>query len=515
MNNWQYHDSKMKELKKLYNKTSKQTQNRMQELINTFNFEFTTLYNIADNKTKNKINTYIEEWKDKGFLTGYFGMLANNIYKRTRVKNNEILELLIYGTYIEEQNKLKEPELNIMYDDVNYYYQQGQAEVNPKKTSSVLKWALFLALLEQTNAQGYVYKQYVESIIKYNADQIYRQAIIDLQQEKQPDIMNDIYQNLINRQNNSKLNINKNKISGNVDTQLIGMNNLAKLEGIKELEKNARVRFAAVIDGKETDMCYSLNGQIFYINKENEFYRYYGETQKELRMQKIKCKGLVLGLNLPPISHHFHWCRSYIVYLPVENQEEIEYNINNYLRTELYNNKDYSNYINDYEKVRNEYEKLPINVKRRLFEKEKLKVVFNYEKEHSGYNYKTKEILLKPNLEDGEFIHEIGHALEYILDLRKNQKYIEISNKLFDNNYKEAKFDKEEIYYGLADTSNFISSYQSYLGIEYDEIIKNYNNKYLRELISECYRDIYSSSSTLENINKELYDLIKEIEKNA
>lgn len=315
MNNWQYHDSKMKELKKLYNKTSKQTQNRMQELINTFNFEFTTLYNIADNKTKNKINTYIEEWKDKGFLTGYFGMLANNIYKRTRVKNNEILELLIYGAYIEEQNKLKEPELNIMYDDVNYYYQQGQAEVNPKKTSSALKWALFLALLEQTNAQGYVYKQYVESIIKYNADQIYRQAIIDLQQEKQPDITNDIYQNLINRQNNSKLNINKNKISGNVDTQLIGMNNLAKLEGIKELEKNARVRFVAVIDGKETDMCYSLNGQIFYINKENEFYRYYGETQKELRMQKIKCKGLALGLNLPPISHHFHWCRSYIVYL--------------------------------------------------------------------------------------------------------------------------------------------------------------------------------------------------------
>jgi len=71
------------------------------------NLNNNNLYNIADIKTKNIVNTYIEEWKDKGLLTGYFGMLANNIYKKNRVKNSVILELLIYGTYIEEQNKLK------------------------------------------------------------------------------------------------------------------------------------------------------------------------------------------------------------------------------------------------------------------------------------------------------------------------------------------------------------------------------------------------------------------------
>lgn len=53
-------------------------------------------------------------------------MLANNIYKRTRVKNSEILELLIYSTYIEEQNKLEEQEKQIMYEDTNYYYEEGQ-----------------------------------------------------------------------------------------------------------------------------------------------------------------------------------------------------------------------------------------------------------------------------------------------------------------------------------------------------------------------------------------------------
>lgn len=124
MNIWNYHDAKMRELKQLYNKTSKQTQNRLQELQDTFNFTSENIYNIADNKTKKRINNYIEQWKEQKLLTGYFKVLANNIYGRTRVKNSEILELLIYSAYIEEQNKLEEQETQIMYEDANYYYEE-------------------------------------------------------------------------------------------------------------------------------------------------------------------------------------------------------------------------------------------------------------------------------------------------------------------------------------------------------------------------------------------------------
>lgn len=126
MNIWNYHDTKMQELKQLYNKTSKQTQNRLQELFDTFNFTTENIYNIADNKAKKRINTYIEQWKEQGLLknNNYFITLANNIYKRTRVKNSEILELLIYSAYIEEQNKLEEQETQIMYEDANYYYEE-------------------------------------------------------------------------------------------------------------------------------------------------------------------------------------------------------------------------------------------------------------------------------------------------------------------------------------------------------------------------------------------------------
>ncbi len=143
----------MQKMKIIYQRTSRQTQNKLQEIFDTFNFTSENIYNIADNKTKKRINTYIEQWKEQGLLksNNYFTVLANNIYKRTRVKNSEILELLIYSAYIEEQSKLEKKEKQIMYEDANYYYEQGQQEVNKKKKPSIIPMALFLALLDQPN----------------------------------------------------------------------------------------------------------------------------------------------------------------------------------------------------------------------------------------------------------------------------------------------------------------------------------------------------------------------------
>ena len=321
---WNYHNKQLIKLKQTYNKIDKQKQNELQNIFDSFKIDFEHLYNIVDSKTLNRVKTKIEEWKDKGLLNGYFGMLANNIYKRTRVKNSEILELLIYGAYIEEQSKLEETELNIFKDVANYYYQQGQTEVNqtlPKKKRklvSVMPDAIFLALLDMQNEKGYVWKQYVDAVIKYNADQVYRQAIIDIQQNKENDISDSIYQNIIIKQQNSKLSINQDKISGAVDNELIGLNNLAKIEGIKSIAKDddSQIEFWAVTDENSTEMCQSMNGMKFYINKENSFDRYWGETQRELKLIKVRVFGLVVGVNLPPIAHHWHYCRSTIRYVP-------------------------------------------------------------------------------------------------------------------------------------------------------------------------------------------------------
>ena len=181
-------------MEKIYDKTNKQTQIRLQEIFDSIDFDFSNLYSIANNKTKNKINTYIEKWKDSGLLEGYFGMLANNIYNNTRVKNSEILELLIYSAYIEEQSQLDEYEQNTFKEVITYYYQEGQKEVNKTKKPSMVPEIILATILSMPNAKGYIWKDYKDGIIKYNAEQIYRQATIDLQQQKELDITNDIYQ---------------------------------------------------------------------------------------------------------------------------------------------------------------------------------------------------------------------------------------------------------------------------------------------------------------------------------
>ena len=516
MNNWQYHDKKMKELKQLYLKINKQTQNKLQEIFDTFNYTSDNIYNIADSKTKKRINTYIEEWKEKGLLTGYFGTLANNIYRRTRVKNSEILELLIYGAYVEEQSKLKEQELNIMYDDVNYYYQQGQQEVNntlskkQRKPFSVLKWALFLALLDQPNVTGFNLEQYVDVIIKYNAEQIYKQAIINIHQAQENDIDNSIFQNIINKQQNVRLCINGDKISGAVDNELIGLNNLAKIEGIKEFDSDAKVRFIAVEDEKTTPMCHSLDGQTFYIDKENEFNRYYGETQKDLRVERIKCKGLVLGLNLPPISHHFHFCRSTITYqVAVENEAKTEYNTVDYIRKEnLSNNENLNN------NIAKAIEQLPEHIQKLIKDTK-----YTISNTNSYYDRKNDTIHLLDDSNEYEILHEIGHAVETKLDILHDDKYIEIQKDGLEDINPITDIDKIEGYGTndfIKDTGKFISEYQR--RVYEEDIDKNsivnytnftFNSKTLGEYFAEGFRCYFEDNELLKEKDLKLYNYIK------
>lgn len=266
------------------------------------------------------IDNYIDEWEDEDLLKGQFGTMARSIRNRARVKNSEILELLIYATYVQEQNKVSEHELSIMREDASYYYAEGIKEANlglpPKKKwkfhSTFIPEVIFINFLNIPNALGYIWNEYVEGMEKYNADQIYRQAIIDIQQGKELDIDNNIYQNIIKKQQDTRLNVNGDKISGAIDLEMIGINNQAKLEGIKRVDNNAKVKFIAVHDKKTTEMCRSLDGQIFNIHDWNEFYRY---SKINDTVVKKKCYGLIIGLNCPPIDDGFHWCRSSIMYL--------------------------------------------------------------------------------------------------------------------------------------------------------------------------------------------------------
>lgn len=379
------------------------------------------LYDIADKKTKSRVNTYIQEWKDKGVLIGYFGILAKNIYNRTRVKNSEILELLIYGAYIEEQSKLNEYEKEIMYEDVNYYYEQGQQEVLKAQSKirpiSIIDMALFLYLLEQANLE-----QYIQMTIQYNVQQIYKQVLINIQQQKELEIENNEFQRIINQQQNAKLCINNDKISGFMDNQLIGLNNQAKVQGIKLLDKKAKAKFISDMCEHVTPMCANMNGYIFNVNDWNEFNRWYGETSKDLKLERMKVKGLVLGVNLPPITHHFHWCHSTLIYQTDMTRKEID------------------------EMLNMEYQ----DVTNRIFNKDKKKYIIKEQQyfiDNGGnkYNVDGKHVIMKPTEKEKEVAKLLGEI--YGGKIKIIPRINEPENiKTPDYMIRNKKYDLKEIY---------------------------------------------------------------------
>ena len=430
-----------------------------------------------------------------------------------------------------------------MYDDANYYYQEGQQEVydtlpkKEKKSPSILKWALFLALLDEPNVKGYIFEQYIQATIQFNVQQIYRQITIDLQQQNEIDITNDIYQSIIKRQNNFKLNINGDKISGDIDAQLIEVNNLAKVEGIKEVDNNAQVRFIAVIDGKETDMCHSLDGQLFYINKKNEFNRYYGETQKDLRIEKIKCFGLVIGLNLPPISHHFHWCRSTITYqVPkedislntkynifsnkTEKQIERKYNINK-VRMKGVDKKLLNNILTNMNKVYNDFPQV----------KGQIKEIQSISHPYGGLN-------ITPDIKDDKYIMQINRnkfndekmtEKEYNRDLKsgfhpKGTTYKDmgihelghcVTYKIIRNKYSTPKQIANDWNKNITSKEIVEKSFKN-LGIS-DKLTKdilrkqisNYTSIDYGETIGEAFADYYANGKNSKSLSKEIIKVMK------
>lgn len=340
-------------------------------------------------------------------------MLANNVYNKTKVKNSEILELLIYSAYIEKQNQLDEIEQNTFKEVITYYYQEGQKEVKKDKKLSMIPEVLLATILSMPNAKGYIWNDYKEGITKYNAEQIYRQVTIDLQQQKELDITNDIYQNIIKRQNNSKLNINGDKISGDVDLTLIGMNNKAKIEGIYSFDENAEVEFIAVEDEVTTKMCHSLNGQRFKVHDWNDFERY---SKSNDSIVKYRCYGLVTGLNLPPIDDGFHWCRSTVRYIKNKGNQNIDnsedenflqyFDINNFIKKDITDQKQKlikSAFKNETIKniaLNNDIEKVYIYGKKSKHKTNKIYL----NAEWKNRNKKSQNRTIR---------HEVGHAIDY------------------------------------------------------------------------------------------------------
>lgn len=294
---------------------------------------------------------------------------------------------------------------------------------------------------------------------------------------------------------------------------MIGLNNLAKVEGIKSFAgDNAQVEFLAVTDEHSTEMCQSMNGMQFYINKENKFDRYWGNSKKEIKLMPVNVKGLVPGVNLPPIMFYWHWCRSTIMYAPpVEKQEKTEYNNVDYIRK-----NNYTNSKNLDTNIKKAIKSLPLKIQELIKDTK-----FEISKTNSCYDRKQDVIYLLKDSDKYEILHEIGHTIETKLDILHDKEYIDIQNKELENinvvtDTQNISYYQDNMF--LKDTGKFISEYQRRI---YDNDIDNnyiinyntysFNSRTLGEYFSEGFRCYFQENKLLKRKDIDLYNYIRRI----
>lgn len=359
-NRWRYTDMKLRDYLKIYKKVSSKTQDNIQDIFNSIDFEYNDLSKPISNNQRKKLLRVIDEWEESNLVNGYFGFKVNELIKKRYITNQEMLDILLWGTYIKERNQLDEYEQVLFTEIGQDLYRQGIEEIKPtKKKKWNLAWEYIWSMLCLPNVKGSSWITYIEALALTNAQEIERQATIQLQQNKKPNIEDDVFKNIVKKQQNRYISINGDKTSGALDSQVVEIANKSLLKAGEDVgQKKLRARFIAEIDDKTTKMCDGMNGMLFYVNDWNRFYRYSADDGRDVL---YTIKGLEVGANLPPINNHFHYCRSTITYLTEMKYNELlaEYNqLKRIIPTEIPDN------IEEYAKLRynnsNYYEEIKL-----------------------------------------------------------------------------------------------------------------------------------------------------------
>ena len=308
-------------------KINRNMYNRIQKILNGVKYSYDDLYKYASVNEVKKFRNQVEELKDKYELKGYIGYTINNLYKRTKLKNSEILIGLLTMAYYEQMQEQDKEEKTLFDEVVNVAYKQGQEEyieILQKEPRRRLKRKPRLLtvpeafLLQLIGFNGFKWQDFKEGNISYYTKQLFQVIAIDLQQGKELDIEEDNIKKILAKQMALYLALKQairekpkgyqELYSGSLENQICYIVNQAILAGAKR-QGCKYVRFIAVLDEVTTKMCKSLDNQIFKIDGWNTFTRYSHDEGKKVMYHK---KGLILGLNLPPINDHYHHCRSTI-----------------------------------------------------------------------------------------------------------------------------------------------------------------------------------------------------------
>lgn len=450
-NRWNYTDLKLKDYLRIYKKTNLKTQDNIQDILNGIDFNYMDLNKPISNNQRKKLSRVVDEWKQLELLKGYFEYKVIEILNKRYITNQEMLSILLWGAFVKERSQLDEYE-EVLFTEIGQdLYKQGIDEIKPtKKKKWSLTWEYIWSMLCLPNVKGSSWITYIEALALTNAQEIERQTIIQLQQNKKPNIEDDVFKNILKKQQNRYISINDDKISGALDSQVVEIANKSLLKAGEDVgQKKLRARFIAEIDDRTTKMCDGMNGMLFYVNDWNRFYRYSDDDKRDVL---YTIKGLEVGANLPPINNHFHYCRSTITYLTEMKYNELiaEYNqLKRIIPSEVpesleeyaklrYNNSNYYEEIKLKEEIGKHYRKdLEIGEKKKTLS-------FNsyYEKVND-----TREYLRNVQAKDFGTIGEIKlHTIDRMID--RNITKEDIKNILEDpTNHWYSPINNSEVFF--------------------------------------------------------------------
>lgn len=215
-----------------------------------------------------------------------------------RYTNFQAMEVLLIISYLSRNNELKNTSQEVFLSVAEDILKQAEREYKTKGRKPDREEILSFAVITGINIS---YFDYLSLLIETD----YLESLRLLTSSSLSGIpIEDALNKLIEKQRKRIINVHDDKHSGALHSASISVGNQTYLHYGDEDEHT--YVFIAVIDSRTSDMCRSLDGQKFSNRKMNEFTRYFQSSG----FQKVRIKGLIEGINYPPIIDAIHNCRS-------------------------------------------------------------------------------------------------------------------------------------------------------------------------------------------------------------
>lgn len=267
---WNYVDEQLKKYLKKQKTNDRELEYRIQNVFN-MGFNFETLFNYANNTVLRQFKTRIEMFKKNYTKNDYVSYMVNKYQNRAKVKNNEILRIMLMMEYAEVYQKNYDEQL-ALFDEISQKIAKDTVkEVQPKsifkkrsrKMPFVYEHVFLLHILGTPNNLGVTWDEHNASVIDYNSNQCYKKAVIDLR-DGNLKVDTKLLENQTKREINYKPSSN-NVFSGQIDNEIAFIINETKKQVYKYYGVT-KVIIRGVLDENTCEVCDKYIGKVYDID---------------------------------------------------------------------------------------------------------------------------------------------------------------------------------------------------------------------------------------------------------